>query len=59
MPVINLEPFKYSGANITGFQLIDPARQEVSNVISDWIHGELRHGKVLNLTEKSLQVRYS
>ena len=54
--VVNLERFKFTGANITGLQLIDSERAEVVDTIADWIYGEMRYGRTLELTEKTLTV---
>ena len=59
MHVIDLEKHKYDGANITGFQIIDPGKAEITNAIGDWVYGEMRHGRTLELTEKSLKVHYA
>ena len=42
--MVNLEEFKYGGTNVTAFRLLDPERDEVRQVVSDWMHGELRYG---------------
>lgn len=57
MGTINFEPYKYLGTNITGFRMIDPSQSDVINTIGDWVHGELRYGRNLDLDENTLPVR--
>ncbi|XP_060574773.1 glutamate receptor ionotropic, kainate 2-like isoform X2 [Ruditapes philippinarum] len=38
LDIVNLEDYKYSGANITAMRLIDPSRKEVREVIQDFIN---------------------
>ena len=53
---INLEEFKYGGTNITAFRLVDPENVEVQNAINNWVTGESRLGKKLDLkTQVSLK----
>ena len=54
--MVNMEPFKFSGANITGIQLVEPHRSQVVDIVADWVYGEMRYGRTLDLTEKSLPV---
>ena len=35
--MVELEDFKYSGTNITAFRMIDPGREEVTEVVEDYI----------------------
>ena len=42
--MIELEDFKHSGTNITGFRLIDPLRGETQRVVQEWMRGEMRFG---------------
>lgn len=39
--LLDLEDYRYGSANITAYRLIDPARDKVVNVKTDW----LRHAK--------------
>lgn len=36
MHTLNLDPFKYSGTNITGMRLVRPYDDEFKNTISQW-----------------------
>lgn len=36
MHTLNLDPFKYSGTNITGMRLVRPLDQEFRNTVSQW-----------------------
>ena len=56
MNTINFEPFKYLGTNITGLRMIDPTQSETINTVGDWVYGELRFGRNLDLTENTLTV---
>ena len=56
MHLVNLDKFKFSGVNITGVQLIDPGRLETSNAVAEWVYGEQRFGKTLELSESTLPV---
>ena len=40
--LVDLEDFKYGGANITAFRLVDPAHPEVVSVVRTWREGEMR-----------------
>ncbi|XP_067125930.1 glutamate receptor ionotropic, kainate 2-like [Centruroides vittatus] len=42
---LDFKEFHSSRSNITAFRLVDPSRQQVANVIRDWIFGELRYGR--------------
>ena len=43
--LVDLEDYKYGGANITSMRLIDPARPEVLDVMSEWSITESNNGK--------------
>jgi len=34
--MVDLEDYKYSGANITAMRLIDPERPQVRDIITEW-----------------------
>lgn len=36
MHILNLEPFKYSGTNITGMRLVRPYDDDFKNTVSQW-----------------------
>lgn len=38
LDIVNLDDYKYSGANITAMRLIDPSRKQVREVIQDFIN---------------------
>ena len=57
MNTIDFEPFKYLGTNITGMRMVDPMQSETINTIGDWVYGELRFGRNLDLNENSISVR--
>ena len=59
MNTLDFEPFKHYGTNITGFRMTDPLQTETINTIGDWVYGELRYGRSLDLTENTLTVRRS
>ncbi|XP_063982434.1 glutamate receptor ionotropic, kainate 1 isoform X2 [Diachasmimorpha longicaudata] len=46
---VDLEEFKYGGTNITAFRLLDPEKPEIQNTILEWIYGEQRYGRHLQL----------
>ncbi|XP_044738243.1 glutamate receptor ionotropic, kainate 2 isoform X2 [Chrysoperla carnea] len=46
---VDLEEFKYGGTNITAFRLVDPEKPEIQKVVRDWIYGEARYGRKLDL----------
>ncbi|KAK2714937.1 glutamate receptor ionotropic, kainate 2-like isoform X3 [Artemia franciscana] len=56
LQTVDLAEFRDSGVNITGYSIIDPTKSEVANAVSDWVFGELRYGRALDLTEKKLTV---
>lgn len=55
--MVNLEDFKYGRTNVTSFRLLDPDREEVKQVVQDWIYGEMRYGRKLDVTEQGVKVR--
>ncbi len=55
--MVNLDEFKYGGTNLTAFRLLDPEREEVKQVVQDWIFGELRYGRKLEPHEQTIKVR--
>ena len=57
MHTLDFEPFKQSGVNITGLQMVDPSRKETVDIINKWINWEMNKGKGLNITEKTLTVK--
>lgn len=36
MHILNLEPYKYSGTNITGMRLVRPYEDEFKNTVAQW-----------------------
>jgi hypothetical protein len=54
--LVNFDKVKYTGANITGVQLVDMTNTETANIVANWVYGEMRYGKNLDLTEKTLRV---
>ncbi|KAL5010168.1 hypothetical protein ScPMuIL_012473 [Solemya velum] len=42
--LVDLEDYKYGGANITSLRIIDPQNPKVMNVMSDWSIEEMRTG---------------
>ena len=42
--MVPLDDFKYGGTNLTSFRLLNPERDEVRQVVQDWIYGEMRYG---------------
>ena len=56
--MVNLDDFKYGGTNLTAFRLLDPDRDEVKQVVQDWIFGELRYGRKLEAHEQTIKVHY-
>ncbi len=46
--MVNLDEFKYGGTNVTAFRLLDPDRNEVRQVVQDWVVGEMRYGKKID-----------
>lgn len=54
--MVNLDDFKYGGTNLTAFRLLDPDREEVKQVVQDWIFGEMRYGRKLEPHEQTIKV---
>ena len=54
--MVNLDDFKYGGTNVTAFRLLDPEREEVKQVVQDWIFGELRYGRKMEAHEQTIKV---
>ncbi|RZF32680.1 hypothetical protein LSTR_LSTR004108 [Laodelphax striatellus] len=50
---VDLEEFKYGGTNITAFRLVDPEKPELQRVVRDWINGEQKLGRKLDLITHS------
>lgn len=46
---VDLEEFKYGGTNITALRLVDPDDPEIQKVVQNWVYGELRYGRKLDL----------
>ncbi|KAK0170208.1 hypothetical protein PV328_010796 [Microctonus aethiopoides] len=46
---VDLDQFKYGGTNITGFRLVDPEKPEIQIAVQDWIYGEQRYGRQLDM----------
>jgi ionotropic kainate glutamate receptor 2 len=46
---VDLEEFKYGGTNITALRLVDPEDAELQKVVQNWVYGELRYGRKLDL----------
>ncbi|KAL3882469.1 hypothetical protein ACJMK2_028806, partial [Sinanodonta woodiana] len=53
--LVDLEDYKYGGANITAMRLIDPLRRQVIDVMSDWRLEEARSGKSPLMGQKEIQ----
>ena len=54
--MVDLDDFKYGGTNVTAFRLLDPEREEVKQVVQDWIFGEMRYGRKLEPHEQTIKV---
>uniref|UniRef100_A0A4D5RB87 Glutamate receptor 1 n=1 Tax=Scolopendra viridis TaxID=118503 RepID=A0A4D5RB87_SCOVI len=50
---LDLEDFQYSGANITGFGLVDFNKTEVKTIISEWTLDEIMQQNLKEHSEKS------
>nr|QHN69189.1 ionotropic receptor 8 [Sirex nitobei] len=50
---VDLEEFKYGGTNITAFRLVDPEKPEIQRVVRDWIYGEQRYGRKLDMGQST------
>lgn len=46
---MDLEEFKYGGTNITALRLVDPEKPELQRIVRDWVSGEQRLGRKLDL----------
>ncbi|KAI4498717.1 hypothetical protein M0802_006184 [Mischocyttarus mexicanus] len=54
---VDLEEFKHGGTNITAFRLVDPEKPEIQRVVQDWIYGEKRYNRELDMGQTSNKVR--
>ena len=54
--MVNLDEFKYGGTNLTAFRLLDPDRIEIRKVVEDWIFGEMRYGRKLDVSSQGIKV---
>ena len=52
---VDLEEFKHGGTNITAFRLVDP--EKTQKVVLDWIYGEQRYDRKLDLGQSTNKVR--
>ncbi|XP_050461364.1 glutamate receptor ionotropic, kainate 2 isoform X3 [Cataglyphis hispanica] len=50
---VDLEEFRHGGTNITAFRLVDPEKPEIQKVIQDWIYGEKRYNRELDMGQNS------
>ncbi|EZA54440.1 Glutamate receptor, ionotropic kainate, partial [Ooceraea biroi] len=50
---VDLEEFRHGGTNITAFRLVDPEKQEIQKVIQDWIYGEKRYNRELDMGQNN------
>lgn len=53
---VDLEEFKYGGTNITAFRLVDPEKPEIQKVVRDWMYGESRFGRKMDMPSASVRV---
>ncbi|XP_014479807.1 PREDICTED: glutamate receptor ionotropic, kainate 2 isoform X3 [Dinoponera quadriceps] len=53
---VDLEEFRHGGTNITAFRLVDPEKPEIQKVIQDWIYGEKRYNRELDMGQNSNKV---
>lgn len=53
---VDLEEFKHGGTNITAFQLVDPEKPEIQKVVQDWIYGEKRYNRELDMGQNTNKV---
>ena len=53
--MVNLDDFKYGGTNLTAFRLLDPEREEVKQVVQDWVYG---YGRKLEQHEQTIKVSF-
>lgn len=42
LQTIDIEDFRYSGANITGFRLVDTTRSDVQVILMEWIYNNMQ-----------------
>lgn len=54
--LLNLDDFKYGGANITAFRLVNPHHPQVIEVTTDWILDDLQTGKSPLDNERGVRV---
>lgn len=54
---VDLEEFRHGGTNITAFRLVDPEKPEIQKVIQDWIYGEKRYNRELDMGQNNNKVR--
>jgi hypothetical protein len=53
---VDLEEFKYGGTNITALRLVDPEKPELQKVVRNWVYGELRYGRKLDLPPPRVRI---
>lgn len=56
---VDLEEFKHGGTNITAFRLVDPEKQDIQKVVQDWIYGEKRYNRELDMGQNSNKVGWN
>ena len=56
--MVNMEEFRYGGTNVTAFRLLDPEREEVKQVVQDWIYGEMRFNRLSDSATPGFKVRH-
>lgn len=56
---VDLEEFKHGGTNITAFRLVDPEKQDIQKVVQDWIYGEKRYNRELDMGQSSNKVGWN
>ena len=54
--MVNMDEFKYGGTNVTAFRLLDPERDEVRQVVQDWIYGEMRFNRISESSSAGFKV---
>lgn len=57
--MVNMDEFRYGGTNVTAFRLLDPEREEVKQVVQDWIYGEMRFNRLSDSSSPGFKVRFS
>ncbi|XP_076667715.1 kainate-type ionotropic glutamate receptor subunit 1D isoform X9 [Andrena cerasifolii] len=50
---VDLEEFKHGGTNITAFRLVDPEKPEIQKAVQDWIYGEKRYNRELDMGQST------